>query len=69
MTAFGAPVVMTRGQTHRPLVVLLHGRGSHEGDIIALANTLPDSFSYAALRAPIAENGGYAWVGMAGGRR
>ncbi|MEU9094245.1 alpha/beta hydrolase [Streptomyces sp. NPDC087901] len=66
MTAFAAPVVVTRGQADSPLVVLLHGRGSHEGDIIGLANALPDSLSYAAVRAPIAENGGYAWFANRG---
>ncbi len=66
MTAFGAPVVVTRGQADGPLVVLLHGRGSHEGDIIDLVDALPDSLSYAAVRAPIAENGGYAWFANQG---
>ena len=44
-----------------PLVVLLHGRGSDEGGILGLASVLPPEASYAALRAPIAEGGGYAW--------
>ena len=37
MSAFAAPVVAWRGATDTdgPLVVLLHGRGSNEGDIIA----------------------------------
>lgn len=45
----------------RPLVVLLHGRGSHERDILSLAAHLPAGPSYVAVRAPIAEGGGYAW--------
>ncbi|GHB17855.1 MULTISPECIES: alpha/beta hydrolase [Streptomyces] len=66
MSAFGAPVVATRGDAEGPLVVLLHGRGSHEGEIIGLADALPDSLSYAAVRAPIAENGGFAWFANRG---
>ena len=63
MTAFAAPVVATAGSTDpaAPLVVLLHGRGSNEQDIIGLAERLPRTASYAAVRAPIAEGGGYAW--------
>lgn len=44
-----------------PLVVLLHGRGSHEGEILGLADHLPAGPAYSAVRAPIAEGGGYAW--------
>jgi hypothetical protein len=60
MTAFGEPVVAWRGATDpdAPLVVLLHGRGSNEADIIALADHLPDGPAYAAVRAPIGEGGG-----------
>lgn len=63
MTPFPAPVVTWRGDraSDRPLVVLLHGRGSDEADIITLAEHLPDGLAYAAVRAPIAEGGGYAW--------
>jgi phospholipase/carboxylesterase len=43
------------------LVLLLHGRGSHERDIIGLAERLPEGLAYAAVRAPIAEGAGYAW--------
>ncbi|MFD6530621.1 alpha/beta hydrolase [Streptomyces sp. NPDC060184] len=66
MTGFGTPVVVTRGYEQSPLVVLLHGRGSHEGDIIGLADALPGTLSYAAVRAPIAENGGFAWFANRG---
>lgn len=63
MTGFGEPVVAWRGATDpaAPLVVLSHGRGSHETDIIALADHLPIGPAYAAVRAPIGEGGGYAW--------
>lgn len=49
-----------------PLVVLLHGRGSNERDILPLADHLPTGPSYAAVRAPIAEGGGYAWFANRG---
>ena len=68
MTTFGLPVVAWRGHqaNDHPLVVLLHGRGSNERDIIALAEHLPDGLAYAAVRAPIAEGGGYAWFANRG---
>lgn len=68
MTAFAPPVVAWRGEQDgdRPLVVLLHGRGSDEADIVTLADHLPDGLDYAAVRAPIAEGGGYAWFANRG---
>jgi phospholipase/carboxylesterase len=68
MTGFGEPVVAWRGATDpdAALVVLLHGRGSNEADIIALADHLPDGPAYAAVRAPIGEGGGYAWFANRG---
>ena len=58
----------THGSTDpaAPLVVLLHGRGSHEREIIGLAEHLPDGPAYVAVRAPIAEGGGYAWFANRG---
>jgi phospholipase/carboxylesterase len=45
-----------------PLVVLLHGRGADENDLIDLANDLPQHFAYASVRGPIAlPEGGYRW--------
>ncbi len=66
--AFAAPVVALRGSADptAPLVVLLHGRGSHEQEIVALADHLPQGVAYAAVRAPIAEGGGYAWFANRG---
>lgn len=60
---FSPPVVATYGTTDSsaPLVVLLHGRGSNERDIVELAAHLPAGPAYAAVRAPIAEGGGFAW--------
>lgn len=62
------PVVATAGSTDptAPLVVLLHGRGSDEQQMIGLAEHLPVGPAYAAVRAPIAEGGGYAWFANRG---
>lgn len=49
-----------------PLVVLLHGRGSNEREILGLAGHLPEGPAYVALRAPIGEGGGYAWFANRG---
>jgi len=65
---YAAPVVATYGSTDptAPLVVLLHGRGSDEREILGLAPHLPAGPAYAAVRAPIAEGGGYAWFANRG---
>ncbi|MCW2614079.1 MAG: serine esterase [Frankiales bacterium] len=67
-TSFPSPVVAAAGSTDpvAPLVVLLHGRGSHEREILALADHLPAGPAYVAVRAPIAEGGGYAWFANRG---
>ena len=61
--AFAEPVALTTGSLtdDAPLVVLLHGRGSDERAIMGLAKALTRDAEYVALRAPIAEGGGYAW--------
>ena len=68
MSTFATPVVAWRGSQDptAPLVVLLHGRGSHEEDIVRLADLLPEGNAYAAVRAPIAEGGGFAWFANRG---
>jgi phospholipase/carboxylesterase len=68
VSTFGPAVVATAGSEDpsAPLVVLLHGRGSHEGEIVALASYLPQELAYAAVRAPIAEGGGFAWFANRG---
>jgi phospholipase/carboxylesterase len=68
VNAFAEPDVARRGSTSpdAPLVVLLHGRGSNEHDIIGLADQLPAEAAYVAVRAPIAEGGGYAWFANRG---
>jgi phospholipase/carboxylesterase len=63
---FQAPTVIISGPEKAPLVVLLHGRGADARDIIGLAEHLPHHLAYAAVRAPIAEGGGYAWFANRG---
>jgi phospholipase/carboxylesterase len=65
---FAPAVVATYGSADptAPLVVLLHGRGSDERAILGLAAHLPPGPEYAAVRAPIAEGGGYAWFANRG---
>jgi phospholipase/carboxylesterase len=62
------PTAAFHGSTdpESPLVVLLHGRGSNEQEILTLARSLPPDRQYAALRAPIAEGGGFAWFANRG---
>jgi len=48
-------------RTGRPLVIVLHGRGSDERDLASLFPLLPGGFVYASLRAPHAFGHGYAW--------
>jgi phospholipase/carboxylesterase len=45
----------------RPLLVLLHGVGSHEGDLIGLTPYLPQQFVAASLRAPLPHGDGFSW--------
>jgi phospholipase/carboxylesterase len=65
---FASPVVATAGSEDpaAPLVVLLHGRGADESGILGLAHHLPVGPQYAAVRAPIAEGGGFAWFANRG---
>ncbi|GAB3140605.1 alpha/beta hydrolase [Marisediminicola antarctica] len=42
----------------RPLVVLLHGRGSNERDLFSLVPVLPQDAVYASVRAPLPHVGG-----------
>jgi phospholipase/carboxylesterase len=49
----------------RPLLVLMHGYGSHEGDLFGMSPALPLGPVIASLRAPIPENGGWAWFSRA----
>ena len=40
-------------ESEAPLVVLLHGRGSNETEMAALAASLPPELAYASLRGPV----------------
>ena len=55
---WSAPAAEREG---RPLLIVMHGRGSNEEDLFALAPELPPEFVIAALRAPIAEGPGWSW--------
>jgi phospholipase/carboxylesterase len=44
-----------------PLVVALHGVGSHEHDLLGLAPSLPPAWTLAALRAPDPWGRGFSW--------
>lgn len=45
-----------------PLLVLLHGVGSHEHDLLPLASYLDGRFQVVSVRAPLTHgNGGFAW--------
>lgn len=51
-----------RERAGRPLLLLLHGFGSHEGDLFSLAPGLPLGPAVAALRAPLTlAPGAFAW--------
>jgi phospholipase/carboxylesterase len=54
-----------RERAGRPLLVLLHGYASHEGDLFQLSPRLPLEPVIASVRAPISENGGWAWFSFA----
>ncbi|HQY34822.1 MAG TPA: serine esterase [Actinotalea sp.] len=63
-----APVVALAGSADdtAPLVVLLHGRGSSEAEILALADHLPVGPAYAAVRGPVPAGPGFAWFANRG---
>lgn len=53
----------------RPLLVLLHGYGSHEGDLFGLVPYLPPEFVVAAVRAPLSPpfpTPGWSWYPIEG---
>lgn len=55
-----------RERAERPLLVLLHGYGSHEGDLFGMSPGLPLGPVIASVRAPLAESGGWAWWSLQG---
>jgi phospholipase/carboxylesterase len=50
-----------RERAGRPLLVLLHGYASHEGDLFQLSPRLPLGPVIASVRAPLVAGGGWAW--------
>lgn len=44
-----------------PAVVLIHGRGTNERDLLPLAEQLPDDLHVLSVRAPDPLQGGYTW--------
>jgi phospholipase/carboxylesterase len=50
-----------RERADRPLLVLLHGFGSHEGDLFSLSPALPLEPVIASLRGPLKAGPGFAW--------
>jgi phospholipase/carboxylesterase len=55
-----------RQRSERPLLLLLHGYGSHEGDLFGFAPYLPLSPVLASVRAPLSEGPGFAWFPLSG---
>jgi len=56
-----ATVWVRRPAPSAPLVVLMHGMGSNEDDLAALAPLVPAEYGVVSLRAPLGFGGGYAW--------
>ena len=52
----------------KPLLVLLHGLGRHEGDLFQLSPYLPLGHVIAAPRGPIASGSGWSWFDVAASR-
>lgn len=53
---------LTPSEANPPLLVLAHGYGSNEQDLIDLADYLDDRFFVVSVRAPLSMGGGaYAW--------
>ena len=57
------------GDDPAPAVVVLHGRGADERDLLPVARHLPDALATVSLRAPEPLMGGYTWyeLDLAGG--
>ena len=60
----------TKDGPHTPLVIVLHGRGADETDLLPVIERLPRALSYASLRAlvPVA-GGGFTWFENRGAAR
>lgn len=49
------------GPGPHPTIIALHGRGSHEEDLLGLAEHLDPRLLWISPRAPLPQGGGYAW--------
>jgi phospholipase/carboxylesterase len=62
---FPAPVVLWSQpedqRAGKPLLLLLHGYGANEQDLLSLADILPADFAVASVRAPLAMGPGFTW--------
>lgn len=62
---FPEPTVMwatpNADQAGKPLLILLHGYGANENDLLSLAEMLPDAFAVASVRAPLDLGSGFSW--------
>lgn len=47
-----------------PAVVVIHGRGANERDLLPIAERLPDSLHVLSVRAPDRLQGGYTWYDL-----
>ena len=62
---FPAPVVLwskpEEERAGKPLLLLLHGYGANEEDLLGLADMLPQEFAVASVRAPMVSGAGFTW--------
>ena len=49
----------------KPLLIMMHGLGSHEGDLFGLNRFMPPEVVVASLRAPLNYGSGFAWFDAA----
>jgi phospholipase/carboxylesterase len=60
-----APVVVWSNteeeRSGTPLLVLLHGHMANEEDLMGILDFLPDEFTVASVRAPVAQGPGFTW--------
>lgn len=52
-------------RSDQPLLLLMHGYGSHEADLLGLVPHLPAELATVSVRAPLPAGMGYAWVPIA----
>ena len=57
-----APTTRTDGE--RPAVIVLHGRGANEDDLLPIADVLPDDLEIFSVRAPEPLGPGFTWYGL-----